>query len=258
MPQPPRIPLVHNARFYILCGTLIVSLAMAALLRLHIMSDQLYYIRLEQSYGLLSIICLYLAMLISPLQKALGVRPWLQRLVFMRRAIGVSAAYYAVLHMTIALWGQIGGIGAIKLLPVFFVWSLSFGLAAIIILLVMAATSFDAVIKRMTFFRWKLLHRLIYIGGVLIILHVWIIGTHVAYGWAQLAASLAVALLLGLEALRAAKQLAKRYTALNRYVTLTAIGIWIAGLGSLAVIPLAVERYHTKHSQIQHEAGHHE
>jgi len=42
----------------------------------------------------------------------------------------------------------------------------------------MAATSFDFVIAKMTFKKWKLLHRLIYLAGIFILIHALLLGTH--------------------------------------------------------------------------------
>ena len=108
--------LTRNIRFYILAATVCVSIFVFCWLRLTITDNQLFLIRAEQSFGYLCVVYWYLALLVSPLQKQMGNRFNLTPLVFSRRAIGVSAAYFALLHAGIALWGQIGGFSGLVLL----------------------------------------------------------------------------------------------------------------------------------------------
>jgi sulfoxide reductase heme-binding subunit YedZ len=245
--------LPNNYRFYVLLTSFLLSILVACWLRGQITSDQLFYIRTEQVYGFIAIVYLYVALVISPLSKLVGERGWMKNLLFARRGIGVSAAYFATLHAVVALWGQIGGLSALALLPDRFVWAFGYGAVALAVLFVMAATSFDKVVKYMTYSRWKLLHRLIYLGGILIILHVWMVGTHVAYGWAQLAAFVPISLFFGLEAWRVVSSTAKRYPEFKRldyFVTLV-LCIWLFWSGLLLTLPALVQNYHS-----QHHTGH--
>ena len=57
-------------------------------------SDQLFIIRLQQIYGLASIILWYLVVIIGPMGHIVG-KHRTKHLEFMRRAIGVSAFYFA-------------------------------------------------------------------------------------------------------------------------------------------------------------------
>ena len=241
-----KLKLLHNLRFYVLVGSLLCSAVVVAGLRLVIASDQLWLIRVEQVFGLLAVLYLYTALLISPLAHVFG-KARLRYLVFARRAIGVSAAYFALLHGGFALWGQLGGLSALAYLPIAFQWSFAAGAAGLAVVLVMAATSFDAVVQRMTYRSWKLLHRTIYVGSFLILLHVWMVGTHVSYGWVQLTGFLLLALLLGLEAYRIAGALARRFTELRarEYFITVAVSLWVIGLALLISVPALVQNYHS-------------
>ncbi len=218
-------------------------------LRLTIASDQLLYIRTEQVYGLMSLLLWYVALAISPLTYVFG-KQRLARLTFARRAIGVSAAYFALLHLGVALWGQLGGLSEIGYLPPLFKWSLGAGVAAVAILLIMALTSFDSVIRFMTFIRWKWLHRLGYIGGVLAILHIWMIGTHLEYEWVRWTAFIALGVLAGLEMFRTTTLLAKQFAELRRpeYFYTAFLGLWMICLMLLLSVPLLVQNYHGANS----------
>ncbi|HJQ07938.1 MAG TPA: ferric reductase-like transmembrane domain-containing protein [Candidatus Saccharimonadales bacterium] len=241
--------LPNNNRFYILTFSVLLSVFTLCLLRIQIPSDQLFYIRTEQVYGFISVAFLYTALIISPIEKVVGKRESVKNLLFARRAIGVSAAYFALLHAAVALWGQFGGFGGLVLLPDRFVWALIFGVTALIVLFLMAATSFDKVIKFMTFRKWKWLHRFVYMGSVLIILHVWMIGTHVAYDWVQLATFIPLSLLFGLEAWTIMGKFSEKHTEFKSkdYFWILVLSMWLLSSLLLFMLPALVKNYHSEH-----------
>jgi len=249
MPRPDKLPLLHNSRFYVLAGAILLSLALAALLRLLIVSDQLYIIRLEQLYGGIALVYWYVALVLSPLSTAIG-KSRLRHLLFARRGIGVSAAYFALLHGAVALFGQLGGIEGLSLLPSRFMIALYLGLFALIVLCIMAATSFDSVVKRMTYPKWKLLHRLVYLAGIAIIIHIWLIGTHAVYGWIQLISLVLLSGLFALEGWRIAAALTKRFPSLNQrdIKTVISITIWLVLTVLVAALPGMFTSYHGSHA----------
>ena len=243
-----KVHLLDNSRFYVLCFALILSIAIFSWLRLQITADQLFYIRLQQTYGLVCLILWYGALIISPLSYIIG-KQRMQPIAYMRRAIGVSAFFYALLHGLIALQSQLGGIEKLQYLPSLFQWSLAGGTVAFVVLGIMAATSFDAVVRRMTYRRWKWLHRLGYAGGILVLLHVWSIGTHLAYSSVQLAAFTALAVLGGLEMFRVVSQANKKYLQLDRPELLALfVSGWAIFSALIFMIPLVVENYHSQHT----------
>ncbi len=240
--------LLNNSRFYILATSVLLSIAVAAYLRLHIPSDQLYYIRTQQVFGLLCILYWYVALIISPIGYVIG-KQRIKRLEFARRAIGVSAAYFAALHAAIALWGQLGGISEISLLPSLFKWSLGGGAIALLILLLMAATSFDKVVSVMTLRKWKWLHRFVYFGLILVVLHIWTIGTHLAYPYVQWIAFAALVVLSGLELFRVTKLVNRKYLHFDRTEAATMwLSMWFIVIVGVFCIPVLVQNYHSKHT----------
>ncbi|HYH75288.1 MAG TPA: ferric reductase-like transmembrane domain-containing protein [Candidatus Saccharimonadales bacterium] len=248
--------LPNNSRFYILVSTLLISLLTLCIARTQIMNGQLFYIRLEQAYGVISIAFLYAALLISPLSKLFAGRTWMPHVLFARRAIGVSAAYFAVLHAAVAFWGQTGGWAGIQLLPQTFVWSLGMGAVALCVLLLMAATSFDKVIRFMTFRRWKWLHRLIYAGGILIILHVWMIGSLLVFDAVRAGAFLLLTVFFALESWRTVVAAVKKYPELQRrdYIVVLTVSLWAFWTVLLVSLPALVQNYHdARHGE---EHGH--
>lgn len=241
--------LLNNSRFYVLASTFLISILVFSWLRIQISSDQLFLIRTQQVFGLLCVIYWYTALTISPLGYVIG-KHRTKHLEFSRRGIGVSAFYYALLHGSIALWGQLGGLGQVQYLPSLFQWSLICGSAAFVVLLILAATSLDKVVDFMTFKRWKLLHRLIYLGGILAVLHIWTIGTHLANSNLQLIAFFALVILSGLELFRVVKLTNDKHLhlpAMERSVLF--ISAWLAIAFVIFMIPSVIQNYHGRHGE---------
>lgn len=239
--------LLNNSRFYVLAFSLLLSTVVFSWLRLMIPSDQLFYIRTQQVFGLLCIVYWYIALIISPIKYVVG-KDRIKHIEFARRAIGVSAFYFALLHAGVAIWGQFGGIAQLQYLPTLFKWSLIGGTFGLFVLMIMAATSFDKVIGFMTFRKWKWLHRLVYAAGILVILHIWSIGTHLVYTHVQIAAFIALFILSGLELYRVTKLISAKYLHFGKAGAVTLfISMWVMVSFLVASIPSLVQNYHGRH-----------
>lgn len=240
--------LFNNSRFYVLTASIFISLLVIGNLRIAIPNDHLYIIRLQQVFGLLSILYWYVALIVSPLGYVVG-KQRTKHLEFARRSIGVSAFFYALLHAIISVWGQLGGPMQLQHLPTHFQWSLIGGGAALGILTLMAATSFDKVVKFMTFRKWKWLHRFIYAAFILVIVHIWSIGTHLAYSGIQLTAFAMLVVLSGLEMFRLVKSLSDKYLHLSRTESITLfLAVWTCVIALIISIPAIVANYHSGHT----------
>lgn len=252
--------LLNNSRFYILTTAVLLSILIPSIIRLNISTDQLFYIRTQQFFGFISIFYWYLALIISPMGYLIGKNK-IKHLEFARRAIGVSAAYFATLHAGVAFWGQLGGARGFNLLPDLFKWSIAGGLFGVIVLFMMSATSFDKVIKIMTYKKWKWLHRLGYIGGVFSVLHVWSLGTHLGSGFVQLISFGALVILSGLELFRVVTLLARKYKSLEvkSNFIISYLVLWLVTIALIGSIPYVVDSYrsdHSKHDNSSHGGGH--
>lgn len=244
-----------NSRFYVLATSVVISVLCIAWFRVTLPSDQLFYIRTQQVLGLLALVYWYGALAISPVTYVVG-KQRLRHVVFMRRAIGVSAAYFALLHFGIALWGQLGGLAGLWVLPGAFQLSLALGAVAMVALGAMALTSFDAVIRAMTFRRWKWLHRIAYGAFIAVLLHIWMIGSHVTYSGVQIAALTALMLLAAAESYRILKELDKKWHIIDGRMSFAIMmSVALAGWFSLMVVlPAALGSYHASH---EHEGVQH-
>ena len=109
------------------------------------------------------------AMVLSPLVSLLGPRPWLNWLVQRRRALGVAAFVYSVLHLLFYLI-DMGNLEDI--LAEFWALGIWTGWAAMLLFVPLALTSNDASMRRLKA-GWKQLQRLVYPAAVLVLVH-WI------------------------------------------------------------------------------------
>ena len=109
------------------------------------------------------------AMALSPLLSLLGPRPWLIWLIQRRRALGVAAFAYAVLHLVFYVI-DMGNLDDI--LAEFLALGIWTGWAAMLLFVPVAMTSNDASMRALKV-GWKRLQRLVYPAAVLVLIH-WI------------------------------------------------------------------------------------
>ena len=112
-------------------------------------------------------LCITLA--VTPLRRLTGWN-WLVKL---RRMVGLFTFFYAFVHFVAFLWFDHFFDVAAMLADVVKRPFILVGLIAFVLLIPLAATSTNAMIKRLGGKRWQWLHRLIYAIGPLAILHYW-------------------------------------------------------------------------------------
>ena len=124
---------------------------------------------IQRALGTWTLNFLLITLAVSPLRKLSGLH-WLLRL---RRMLGLYAFCYAFLHLASYLW-----------LDQFFDWQaiakdilkrpfITVGMSAFILLLPLAATSSNTMVKRLGGRRWQQLHRSIYAISILGVVHYW-------------------------------------------------------------------------------------
>ncbi|MDD9863274.1 MAG: sulfoxide reductase heme-binding subunit YedZ [Gammaproteobacteria bacterium] len=115
---------------------------------------------------------LLLTLAVTPLRRLFG---W-SRLVRHRRMIGLFAFFYGVLHFLTYFvldqffdWAEIGK-------DIFKRPYITVGFSAFVLLVPLAVTSTDRMIRRLGGKRWKALHRLVYVSATLAVLHfLWLV-----------------------------------------------------------------------------------
>jgi len=112
-------------------------------------------------------ICITLA--VTPLRR-LTTWNWLIKL---RRMLGLFAFFYAALHFTTFFWFDHFFDVAEMLKDVYKRPFITVGFIAFVLLIPLAATSTNGMIKRLGGKRWQWLHRTVYLTAMLGILHFW-------------------------------------------------------------------------------------
>lgn len=116
--------------------------------------------------GLFAVRFLLLSLAATPARRLFD---W-PKLVLARRCLGVAAFCYAALHLGLYVLDQGGNLIVVGR-EIALRFYLAIGAVGVVLLLVLAATSFDSVIRRMGGRRWLALHRLVYLIAPLAILH---------------------------------------------------------------------------------------
>jgi sulfoxide reductase heme-binding subunit YedZ len=115
----------------------------------------------------LYLLCITLA--VTPVRRLSGLN-WLLKL---RRMLGLFAFFYATLHFITFVWFD-------HFFDLAAIWKdvrkrpfITVGFAAFVLLIPLAATSTNAMVRRLGGKRWQALHRLIYLIAPLGVLHYW-------------------------------------------------------------------------------------
>ena len=112
---------------------------------------------------------LLITLAVTPLRRLSGWMPVMR----LRRMLGLYAFFYATLHFLSWIWiGQQFDVHEI-VKDVIKRPYITVGFAAFVLLLPLAATSTNAMMRRLGGRRWQLLHRSVYVIGVAAIVHYW-------------------------------------------------------------------------------------
>ena len=150
----------------------------SALLAGIIYSTSTQVVGLTQIYALVAITYLYIALLATPLTRLFVFLPFRGQYIKARRAIGVSAFFFSLLHAGFAFFGKLGGFAGLGFLDSKYLLAVGFSFLALVILSLLSLTSFDYMVSKLTFPRWKFLHRFVYLAGILIVMHALLLGSH--------------------------------------------------------------------------------
>ncbi len=226
--------LLQNTRFYILVFSLVLSLLILNWATASFGSERLITIRLTQVFAFVAVIYLYLTMLIGPVIHIFPQLPYAQKLKHARRALGVGVFYFAFLHAYNAFFKQLGGFSGLGFLSERYLISIGLSAVALLIFFLLTITSFDKVIIKMTFVRWKWLHRSVYLAGVFTFIHAVMLGSH----FIELSAAIpqlfyvAAASLCLLHGYQLGGYLEKRFAEVSRWGVVVIIGVaLLAGRG---------------------------
>jgi len=122
--------------------------------------------------GYMAIICLGLSLCVTPARKLTGIA-WL---FYLRRTFGVLSFFYSIMHVAIFVKYNHGLDIPETLTDIFTTQYLAWGFFALIILCALGLTSFKNSPRLLGNKNWQWLHRTVYLGAVLSVLHYWMQG----------------------------------------------------------------------------------
>jgi sulfoxide reductase heme-binding subunit YedZ len=125
---------------------------------------------MTRTTGIMTLVFLMITLAVTPARKITG----LNRLVKFRRLFGVFAFFYGSLHLLTYIWFDryfnLRSIpGDVVTRPF-----IAFGMTAFLLMLPLAITSTNQMVKRLGGKRWSQLHKLIYGAGIAGALHFWL------------------------------------------------------------------------------------
>jgi sulfoxide reductase heme-binding subunit YedZ len=121
--------------------------------------------------GMLTLVFLFLTLAVTPARRITGLN-WL---VKFRRMLGLFAFFYVSLHLLTYIWFDrffnfrsiVSDIAQRPFIAV--------GMAAFFLMLPLAITSTNKMVKRLGGKRWSRLHRLVYLAGTAGVIHFWML-----------------------------------------------------------------------------------
>ena len=117
--------------------------------------------------GLMALIFLALTLTVTPLRKLTGLN-WI---IFSRRTLGLYAFFYALLHFLIFFFLDRQGSIASTLSEMVKRKYLIVGSIGLFVMVPLAVTSTNAMIKKLGGKRWRALHRLAYVAAIAGVIH---------------------------------------------------------------------------------------
>lgn len=117
--------------------------------------------------GTLTLLFLLLTLAVTPARKVTGAQ-WLVRF---RRMLGLYAFFYGLLHLTTFVWFDKGFNLRAAAADVWRRPFIAAGMLGFALMIPLAVTSTDRMIKRVGGRRWARLHRLVYVSAVAGVLH---------------------------------------------------------------------------------------
>ena len=124
-----------------------------------------------RSTGVLTLVFVFLTLAVTPMRRIFG---W-NDLIKLRRMLGLFSFFYALLHLTTYFVFDRGLDAAGTVEDVIQRPFIALGMLAFLMLVPLAVTSTNKMVKRLGGKRWARLHRLTYAVAILGVIHFWMI-----------------------------------------------------------------------------------
>jgi sulfoxide reductase heme-binding subunit YedZ len=121
--------------------------------------------------GVLTLLFVLATLAVTPLRKLFGAN----QLIKYRRVLGLFAFFYGCVHLTTYFVFDRGASLSSTASDIVQRPFIAFGMAAFFLMVPLAVTSTNGMIKRLGGKRWQRLHRVIYAVGIFGVIHFWMI-----------------------------------------------------------------------------------
>jgi methionine sulfoxide reductase heme-binding subunit len=121
--------------------------------------------------GTLTLVFLLISLAVTPLRKSLGL-PWMIKL---RRMTGLFAFFYGFLHLTAYVWFDKFFSASAIIDDTIKRPFIAVGMASFFLMVPLAVTSTNRMVKRIGGKRWSRLHRVVYVAAIGGVLHYWLL-----------------------------------------------------------------------------------
>ena len=219
-------------------------------------------IRITQIFGLTSIGLLYLSLIIVPLISLFPKIKYRDIIQDSQKPLVLSTFYFSLLHTLISFFGLLGGFEGLGFLSNNYLIAISISFTALLLLLIAAFATFESTKKLYSHLRWEVFFHLLYVVGILGLIHALLLGTHFKdlFAYIPQIVFLCLSSLLILEGLRLDKILDTKYGLATRfnYASLIMGGLVLAG-SLYYFLPAATNGsvsfgIHSQHIQLAKEA----
>jgi len=171
--------LLKYIRYIILFLAILLAVLLYAFTVNQFINPVAAYVELGQNYAIIALGLIYFSLIITPIYLAFPKLPFKPLAIKSRRALGVSAFIFALMHALLEFFKIFGGFSNLQYLYGKYLLAFLLGFVALLVLAAMTATSVNYAVKKMGKY-WKILHRFIYLAGFLVVIHVLIIGSDFA------------------------------------------------------------------------------
>jgi len=121
--------------------------------------------------GMLALVFLTIALAITPIRKVTGANS----LVKLRRMLGLFAFFYGALHlMTYVAFDRFFNLKSVPA-DIFKRPFIAIGMTAFVLMIPLAITSTNQMVKRLGGKTWSMLHRIVYLAGIAAVIHYWML-----------------------------------------------------------------------------------
>jgi len=186
----------RGVRLYIAIGIVLFTLEGWWWASVSYSGSFLFATRLEELYAWTALALLSISISIGPICSTWRGIPGKRILFDARRLLGIGAAWFAALHISIA-YDSLFKFANPLTLPRTYQQAFAAGIIALLVLLAMAFTSFDKAFNKMGVW-WFRLHRFVYLAVILVLFHALLIGTHTIHWPELIILTVAVLFILGL------------------------------------------------------------